>query len=718
MSSILRHIHRATIAVVALVIWSCGSTGPTGDAIVEVAAVVINPPASTLSLNSTLPLQAQVQDAAGGVISNVPVLWTVKDPNVATVSETGVVTGKSLGVTQVAASSGGKSGIATVTVQKTPVATVSVSPNRVDAVVGSRTPLTGRASDADGNVLSDRAIAWTSSNTALATVDGTGVVVAVASGAVTITGASEGKSATSVFTIVQGTIASVTVTPNPVSMVAGQTAQLAASARDAGGAVVTGRPVIWSSSKNDVATVSADGVVKGVAAGTTSIIATVDGVSGSSTVTVTNAPVKSVSVAPQAPTVAIGSTTQLTPTVIDANDVVVTGRPVTWASSNTAIATVSGVGLVTGVGVGTAIITATSEGRSGTTTVTVSLVPVRSVTLAPTTLSLTPLQTGTLVPTVTLANGTVVTDRLVAFTSSDPLIASVTQAGVVTALLPGTSTITASSGGQSATSVVTVGLVPVATVTVAPATVSLTPLQTRTLVATVTDANGTVVTNRPVSWSSSNALVATVTQAGVVTALIVGSTTITATSESKSGTATVTVGPVPVGSVTVTPSTATLAAGAGTTLTATVKDANGNVMQGAQVAWSTSNSQVAAVSSSGAVTTSLAGTATITATSGGQSGTATITVNPGAVTSVSVTPKTGSVRVGVTGQLTATAKDSKGNVVTGRTFVWTSSNNTNATVAAGNPSSIGLVTGKKAGTATITVTADGQADTAAITVVN
>ena len=210
--------------------------------------------------------------------------WTVRDPGIATVSETGVVTGKSLGTTQVAASSGGKSGIATITVQKTPVAAVSVQPNRVDAVVGSRNQLTGRASDEAGNVLADRAIIWSTSNSHVATVDGTGLVIALAPGSVTITGASEGKTATSVFTVTQGAVASVVVTPSPVTMLAGQSTQLAASARDAGGAVIGGKTFVWSSSNTAVATVASDGTVKAVGAGNTTITATTDGVSGTSAV--------------------------------------------------------------------------------------------------------------------------------------------------------------------------------------------------------------------------------------------------------------------------------------------------------------------------------------------------------------------------------------------------------------------------------------------------
>src|SRR3989441_370585 len=96
--------------------------------------------------------------------------------------------------------------------------------------------------------------------------------------------------------------------------------------------------------------------------------------------------VSSVSVA--SATVVTGNTVQLTATPQDANGTPLSGRVVTWASSNPAAATVSASGLVTAVAVGAATITATSEGKSATTAITVSAVPVASVTVSPATASL------------------------------------------------------------------------------------------------------------------------------------------------------------------------------------------------------------------------------------------------------------------------------------------------------------------------------------------
>src|SRR5207253_5002745 len=136
--------------------------------------------------------------------------------------------------------------------------------------------------------------------------------------------------------------------------------------RDAGGTPLSGRTVTWSSSNTTVATVSNSGLVSGVTPGTATITATSEGKSGTSSVTVTNVPVATVEVTPPSASVQAGQTVQLTATPKDANGAPLSGRTVTWSSSNTSVATVSNSGLVSGVTPGSITISATSEGKSGT----------------------------------------------------------------------------------------------------------------------------------------------------------------------------------------------------------------------------------------------------------------------------------------------------------------------------------------------------------------
>src|SRR5207245_3771005 len=117
-----------------------------------------------------------------------------------------------------------------------------------------------------------------------------------------------------------------------------------------------GRTVTWASTNTTVATVNGQGLVTALVAGGATITATSEGQSGSAAITVTAAPVATVTVSPAAAAVQPGQTVQLTATTKDANGNILTGRTVTWASNSNPAATVSSSGLVTGVATGAALV--------------------------------------------------------------------------------------------------------------------------------------------------------------------------------------------------------------------------------------------------------------------------------------------------------------------------------------------------------------------------
>lgn len=203
------------------------------------------------------------------------------------------------------------------------------------------------------------------------------------------------------------------------------------------------------------------------------------------------------------------------------------------------------------------------------------------------------------------------------------------------------------------------------TITVALSASTLTVGQTASASATGLDQNGVSISigTGSVSWSSSSPTVATISAVGAITAAAAGQTTITATVGSRSGQATLTVSPVPVASVIVSPNVTALAAGGTQQLTASTLDANGGVLSGRSVSWSTSDATKATVSPTGLVTAVSAGSATITATSEGKSGTARATVS--VVASVTVEPAALTMVVGDTRALTVTLRDAGGTVLGG-----------------------------------------------------
>lgn len=146
--------------------------------------------------------------------------------------------------------------------------------------------------------------------------------------------------------------------------------------------------------------------------------------------------------------------------------------------------------------------------------------------------------------------------------------------------------------------------------------------------AVLKDSDNNVLTGRSVVWSSSNSAVAAVSQAGVVTTVAGGTANIVATVEGKTGLATLTVtsAPAAVSVVSVSLAAGNVVVGTGTQATAVLRDASNNVLTGRTVVWASTNPAVAAVSSTGAVTTLAAGTVTISATVEGKAGSAALMV--------------------------------------------------------------------------------------------
>ena len=159
--------------------------------------------------------------------------------------------------------------------------------------------------------------------------------------------------------------------PNPTITV-GQSANASASALDQFGTAIATGTVTWTTGSSAIASVSASGVVTGVAVGQTEVIANAGGKEARAPVNVIPVPVVIVTVTPTTATVGVGGTQQLTATTLDGNSNVLTGRVVAWTSSDPSRATVNGTGLVTGVAAGVVNISATSEGKTGMAQITVS----------------------------------------------------------------------------------------------------------------------------------------------------------------------------------------------------------------------------------------------------------------------------------------------------------------------------------------------------------
>lgn len=339
---------------------------------------------------------------------------------------------------------------------------VTVSPAVVSVLIGDTVALSATVADAEGTTLPDRAISWASAEQAIATISRSGVVTGIAAGSTEVSATSEGKSGAAQVVVMPAPAASITITPNPITLGVGQSQALKATPKDAAGATLEGRTIAWASSAAGVAVVTDVGVLIGVATGQATVTARSEGVSASVAVTVTALPpvaVATVTVSPQDGTITVDETLQLTASLADAQGRPLAGRVVTWSSANDATATVSSAGIVTGRSPGTVAIAATSEGKTGTTRMTVQPVPPASVA---TVIVSPPMATvdvdGTVQLTAALADaqGRSLTDRTVSWSSATAGTATVSTTGIVTGKAPGTVTVTAASEGKTGTSEITV----------------------------------------------------------------------------------------------------------------------------------------------------------------------------------------------------------------------------------------------------------------------
>ena len=249
-------------------------------------------------------------------------------------------------------------------------------------------------------------------------------------------------------------------------------------------------------------------------------------------------PVASVSVTPSAASVVVGRTTQLSATAKDAAGNALTGRTIAWSSSAVAVATVDGNGVVTGVSVGSASIVVTSEGKTAQAEITVTAVPVASVTVAPNAPSIKVGETVAMVATLNDEQGNVLAGRAVAWSTSAPAIATIDgTTGMVTGVAVGTATLTATSEGKTGSTTVTVATAqkPVAQILLSAPQDTLEAYSSQMIGVILRDAEGSRLTGREVRWSVSNTAIAGIDPIeGLMTGVDRGTVTVTATSEGKS----------------------------------------------------------------------------------------------------------------------------------------------------------------------------------------
>ena len=253
----------------------------------------------------------------------------------------------------------------------------------------------------------------------------------------------------------------------------------------------------------------------------------------------------SIAVTPAAATIAIGTNQQLVATAVysdgSAQDV---STKAAWSSATPAVATVSAAsGNAAGVSQGSALVSASFNGKSGTATLTVGPASLMSLAITPQAVTLFGGETRQLTATASYSDGT--TFNVTAqsqFTSANSAAVSATAGGLITGVNAGTSVISAAFGGKIATSSAETLATTLSSIAISPAsaTIDIGAKQNYTLTARYSD-NSTAVVTGSATWTSSLAGIATVLDTGVATGVAAGTTTIVATFNGQSANAALTV---------------------------------------------------------------------------------------------------------------------------------------------------------------------------------
>lgn len=512
------------------------------------------------------------------------------------------------------------------------VSSVALDPKSASIDVGTTLHLSATVSPADA---SNKKVLWTSSNPAIASIDQNGIVSALAPGEVRFVVTTEDGQHTDEARITVNEssgqsvpVQRIYVTPQRFTLEEGQTDRLSYEITPSN---ATNQNAVWSSSDTSIALVDQEGVVRALKAGTAKIMArSLDGNKLSdATLTVTKrtgdtGAVEGVEVAPKSTKVVIGNSLVLTYSVIPKN---APNTKVIWSSNDDAIATVNQNGVVTGISLGHAVITVTTEDGGYSASVDLEVIkaptidiPVQNVYVTPQKLTFEVGQTVVLQAKITPLNAS---NQNLIWTSSDATIAKVDANGMVTALKEGVVEIEAMTEDGRRRSDATLTIVPgsgdkvsVSGIELNPAFLILKKGEARKLIYTINPINAT---NKTVIWSSEDGQLASVDQNGWVTALQEGSVTISATTVDGNFVGTTTVSIVleeevliPLKNIYVTPQRLTLAVGQSKQLSYIATPLNAS---NTRVTWKSMDERIAIVDQSGKVTALKPGKVEIEATS-------------------------------------------------------------------------------------------------------
>ncbi|HYG99314.1 MAG TPA: Ig-like domain-containing protein [Terriglobales bacterium] len=431
-------------------------SGISGNVDLTISAAVLTQVDVTPELVS-IPTGADQQLVATGTFSDgstqdlVNVQWSSGDTAIATVTSSGIVKGVGAGTVTITAKVGDLTDSMDLTVTPATLVSLAITPSAPSLAKGTSQQFTAIGTFTDGSTQDiTSSVTWTSETPAVATVDTLGFVKTLAEGSTVISASSGDTSGSATLVVTSAVIASINVTPADSSIGIGGTVQFAATGvfTDATTQDLTTQ-VTWISSDASIATINSTGLANTVGKGTANISAVYGSVTGSTLLTVTDATLTTITIAPDNPLVAVHTKLRFTATgqFSDGSTRVLSG--VAWNSSKPKFASINGSGLLRSKRVGSAVIKATLNGKTGTTTVTITNSPITSVVVSPATASISAGEKQQFTATGYFADSGLPAQDLSAsvyWRTSDYNTATISSSGLATGVRAGTVNITATYG--------------------------------------------------------------------------------------------------------------------------------------------------------------------------------------------------------------------------------------------------------------------------------
>ena len=532
---------------------------------VTMTSVLVSP--STISIgvgsNQQFTAIAHYSDSTSKDITS-SAQWISSDSSIASINSSGMAVGSTSGTVTITAKSGSQQSTSTlkVTAAASNLVSITLSPLAASVPVNTSQQFTAIGNYSDGSTSDLTAlVTWSSSSTATATIDASGLLTAVAAGSTSVSATFAGVSQSTSVTVTAPSIVSITVTPDGLTQGIGVNLQFTATATYSDGTSQDlSSGVTWTSSSTSVATINSSGMAATVAAGSTTITATMGAFSDTSTLTVVPAHLVSIAVTPAAPTIALGTTVQFTAVGSFDDGSMQLLTPLTWSSSSTSIATIDSTGFASSTGTGTATITASSGGVSGTATLTVSAATLVSIAVTPANSSMAVGTTKQFTATGTFTDSsTQDITTTVTWTSLSAAAATINAHGLASSVAAGNTTIRATFGSVSGSTGLTVSTAHLVSITINPANPRISKGTSIRFTASGTFSDGSVAANLSgLSWKSSHPNVASIRGSGIAHGKKGGSVTISATASGVTGTTTLTVGTGTLVSLVVTPANPTV----------------------------------------------------------------------------------------------------------------------------------------------------------------